>query len=99
MNPFVLDWGGVTPEIFDEKTNTAVHIVNHNLELKENIQRSINFLIVRIRWFNHHLPEGVLQKIIIDARGQGITYESLKKMKAAILSKLKNVEPTIEFRM
>ncbi len=67
-----LNWGTVTPEFYNEKKNSAVHIFNHCLEGEVNIIRSLKFAIGRIEWFNTCLPKKCSHEVVFDDRGQSI---------------------------
>lgn len=96
MEVFNLDWGPITPEGYDEENNQIIHVFNHNLEKKEYIQRSIIFIIGRIKFYKIHIPHGCSQKVVIDARGQTIIYSNLKSIKNKIIEIL-NDNIKIEF--
>jgi hypothetical protein len=72
-DPFLFDWGGITPDMFNEELNHAVHIVGHELESSENVARTIRFVRARARHFARHLPDGAKQSAFIEDRGQNIT--------------------------
>ncbi len=82
--PYNLDWGPVTPDGYDRGKNEALWIVNFNLSTKEQIFRVTNFLIGEIVWAKLNLPDGCIERIIIDISGQRIGLEELRNIKLAI---------------
>lgn len=69
---YTLNWGSVTPELYNKNTNTVVHVFNHCLMDKESIDRSIKFAIGRIEWFSNYLSLDCRHEVMIDDRGQAI---------------------------
>jgi hypothetical protein len=72
-NPVELDWGPVTPDIYNEARGLAVHIVNHELRSKLQQDRTVRFLRARIAHHAPHLPEGVEQGVHVDDRGHPLS--------------------------
>jgi hypothetical protein len=72
-DPHSLDWGAITPDRYVEAQKLAVHIVNHNFESTENVERTVRFLRARVRHHAPHLPEDSSQLVHYDARGQSLT--------------------------
>ena len=72
-DPHSSDWGAITPDIYNDARKLGVHIVNHNLELDENVERTIRFLRARIRHHARCLPAGSSQLVHYDDRGQSVT--------------------------
>jgi hypothetical protein len=72
-DPHSLDWGAITPDVFVEAQKLAVHVVNHNFESDENVERTVRFLRARIRHHAPHLPPGASQLVHYDDRGQSLT--------------------------
>ncbi len=70
-----MDWGNITPELYNEKNNTAILLFNHFLEEKELVLMNITFARSRFKWYSRHLPEGCRQILIFDTRGQNIKKE------------------------
>ena len=82
--PYNLDWGPVTPDGYDRGKNEALWIVNFNLSTKEQIFRVTNLLIGEIVWAKLNLPDGCIERIILDVRGQRLVLEDLGVIKSAI---------------
>ncbi len=96
MNPYVLDWGNITPEGFNEKQQEALHVFNFDISSVDKISMCTIFIAGKIFWTSKHIPNGVSQKIVIDLRGQTITLlERARKMKADVLQKIKHLDSTI----
>ena len=55
--PYEFDWGVVTPEFYNNEDNIAVHVFNHLIERKENLQNSNLFILGRLQWYARNLPE------------------------------------------
>jgi hypothetical protein len=75
-DPFSLDWGPITPDVFVDARRMAVHVVNHELESAENVRRTLRFVRARIRHHAPHLPPGSAQVVNFDDRGQALTDET-----------------------
>lgn len=98
MDPENLDWGSITPEGLDKLRNEALHVINHDLMNERNVRRTIKFIICRLKWYEKHLPKNFTQRVVIDTRGQDVSYELLKSMKNSVLSALRtSASVKIEF--
>ena len=75
-DPHSLDWGPITPDVYVDAQKLAVYVVNHDLESAENVARTIRFLRARVRHHAPHLPEGSVQLVHYDDRGQSVTSRS-----------------------
>jgi hypothetical protein len=95
-DPFALDWGAVTPDIYVEARKMAVHAVNHDLDSVENVGRTVRFLRARIRHHAPHLPAGSVQLVHFDDRGQTLTSDTRDALRA--LSEVAQIAFTTEMR-
>ena len=78
-----LDWGTVTADFVNESTNTVVHVCNHELGSEAAIDRTVRFLIGRIRWFDTYLKP-FRHEVKIDDRGQNIRAKQRRKIRKAL---------------
>lgn len=79
-----LDWGGVTPEATNIITNECLYIYNHTLKTAVDVDRTIRFVVGRLRFYDVQLPPSARHRVKIDARGQGITEETVNLLKTSI---------------
>jgi len=75
-----MDWGAVTPELFNREKNSVVHIFNHCLLDWGNINRAIKFAVGRIEWYKDFLPQDCKHEVVFDDRGQDIDDSVRDKM-------------------
>ncbi|MCL6560078.1 MAG: hypothetical protein K6U74_15070 [Firmicutes bacterium] len=90
-HPEDLDWGPVTIEFFSEEENTAVHVFNCDLMSPDNVERCKKFVLGKLKWYKHHLPQGCKQAVIFDDRGQNINdnvRDTLKNILCALASEV-----------
>ena len=73
-----LDWGQVTAEGADVKSNKFVYVFNHDLSSLEKIERTIRFVLGRLNHYDKHLPPDPQHAITFDLRGQEISDEYVK---------------------
>lgn len=70
MNPFDLDWGPVSPELYSAERGQVLHVFNFDLTRPRSEALAVQFGLGRVRWFARHLPPGTQQLIRFDDRGQ-----------------------------
>ena len=99
MNPFELDWGGVTPEGFDKSKNQVLHVLNIYMQNTEGRRLSLIFLVGRLIWFNKHLPPNCSHRIRIDIGGQTIPLKILNKWRESALSIIHKKIPTVNIEI
>ena len=73
-----LDWGQVTPEGTDVKSNKFVYVFNHDLSSLEKIERTVRFILGRLNYYDNHLHPDPKHAITFDLRGQDIPDENVK---------------------
>ncbi len=86
-NPEELDWGPVIPEFSSEEENSAIHVFNHRFATREDLKRNLDFIFAKLSYFQNHLPEGMIQKVIFDDRGQNIPDEMAQQFAFIISEK------------
>lgn len=79
-----LDWGAVTPEATNIITNEFLYIYNHTLRTGADIDRTIRFVVGRLRFYDVHLPPSATHRVKIDARGQEIPESTVNLLKNRI---------------
>lgn len=82
-DPWSLDWGPITPDVYSESQRLAVHVVNHRLDSEENVARTIRFVRARVRHHAPHLPPGTSQLVHYDDRGQSIPESTRERLRQA----------------
>jgi hypothetical protein len=70
MDPFELNWGAATIEFYSATHNTAIHILEHDVESPAGRARAIRFVGARARWFHRVLPPDCRQQVIYDLLGR-----------------------------
>lgn len=88
-----LDWGSVTPELYNQEKKTVVHIFNHYLVGEENLSRAIRFAIGRIECFRTYLSVECSHEIVFDDRGQDID----DNVRSIIIKKLSKQASKVNF--
>jgi hypothetical protein len=83
-DPWALDWGQGTVEVFQAEKKIALHVINHDLTSSENRSRTLRFLHARIRWFASNLPQGSVQAVRFDDRGQKLASGLRQEIKAEL---------------
>ena len=92
MDPYILDWGPITPSGFSEKNKEVLLVFNLDISSKEFIDRAIIFCTGKIIWTSKNIPMDATQKIVFDLRGQPITFiDRAKKMKKDIIEKVNEI--------
>ena len=81
-----LDWGQVTPESANIDKNEFVYVYNHDLSSPDKVDRTIRFIIGRLKYYDTHLPNNPKHIIKIDARGQQINNLICDQIKNGILT-------------
>lgn len=95
-DPYELDWGNITPEGFDQEKKEVIHIFNFDISSAEKVSKCSVFSVGKIIWVNKHIPKGTTQKVILDLRGQPITFlDRARKMKYDILQQVTQIESDI----
>ncbi len=77
-----MDWGSFTPEF--SKENEMVHVFNHFISTYEAAQRTIQFIIHRIKWCNTYFHNEFVHIVVIDDVGQNIPDETREYIRDAI---------------
>ena len=67
-----LDWGQITPEGANIKTNEFLYIYNHDLSSIDKVDRTVRYIVGRLHYYDKHLPINPRHQIKIDIRGQEI---------------------------
>jgi hypothetical protein len=103
LSPFDLDWGEITPDIYNGETNEAFHICNHYHISEEGRNISRIFTSGRVVWYHPHLPKKSSHHIRLDIRGQNeISFEieqhrEWKKQVQIAVSRKDKIELEIDF--
>lgn len=79
-----MDWGILTADIANAKTNTVVHIFNHYISNDVSIDRTVRFVKGRILWFDNYLLQKLNHEVIIDDVGQPIGVNEKKRITSAL---------------
>ncbi len=85
-DPYSLEWGKATADLFSDVKRQAIHVVNYDLASAANRRRSIRFLRGRLKWFLRHLPAGTVQRVLVDDRGQALDGDQRREVMAALQS-------------
>ena len=99
MDPFVLQWGEITPEGYDENINQALHVFNFYLLDEVARKYSSIFINGRVNWFVKHLPPLCAHLIRVDTSGQAISIEILNQWRDEVLNKLRKEFPSLKIEM
>jgi hypothetical protein len=91
IDPFAMEWGPATVELYSSERKLAVHVFNHDLTSEEAVRKSLRFAIARVRWFSKQLPEGTMQAIRFDDRGQALANTARETIKSVLASYLVGV--------
>jgi len=83
-SPLDLSWGEVTPELVDDASGIALHVINHNLATPHDVAINVAFLRSRVRWFRRHLPRGWAQWVRFDDRGQDLSESTRQSLRANV---------------
>ena len=86
VDPYSLDWGTLTADLFSDEGKEAAHVVNHDLRSDANRARTLRFLRARLYWFGRQLPAGTSQRILIDDRGQHLNESQRGEIRSALES-------------
>lgn len=84
FSPYKLDWGVITAEGFNDKTNDVILIFNCDLRSKTNINNTIQYVVGRVCWGHLNFPENALIKLKFDIRNQGIIVSEFNKFKTTL---------------
>ncbi|WPV67967.1 hypothetical protein [Chitinophaga sp. LS1] len=79
-----LEWGEVTPEATNIITNECLYIYNHTLKTEVDVDRTIRFVVGRLRFYDVQLPRSAKHRVKIDARGQEIPPSTVNLLKDRI---------------
>ena len=77
-----MDWGSFTPEF--SKENEMVHVFNHFISTPETVERTIKFIVNRIKWCNAYFNNKFVHTVVIDDVGQDISNEVREYIRNAI---------------
>ena len=77
-----MDWGKFTPEF--SKENEMVHVFNHFISTPEAAQRTIQFIVNRIKWCNTYFRNEFLHTVVIDDVGQSVSDETREHVRNEI---------------
>ncbi|WP_207429369.1 hypothetical protein [Pedobacter sp. SYSU D00535] len=67
-----LDWGIVTPEGTRLERNEFIYVYNHDLSSAEKLNRTLRFILGRLRYYDTQLPPNPKHLVKIDLRGQSV---------------------------
>ena len=84
MDPMSLEWGNASSEFFNEEKKTAVHVFKHDLTTPERLDRALRFARARLEYLKKKLPDGSIQEIWYDDRGQQIPDDLRKKLRSEL---------------
>src|SRR5690349_21057711 len=84
MNPLDMTWTKATVDLINEKVNTAIHVMNHELGRDSALERTIQFSLGRMEWFRRQLPAGCTQGIWFDDRGQNLSAVARIRIRRAL---------------
>lgn len=101
-NPFKLDWGEVSPDLFSEEKNETVYVLNFDFLSQESRELAMDFTVGKILWYQKHLPNNCAHIIDLDLRGQDeIKYELeiQDNWRDDVLKKIKQVAPEIRIEI
>lgn len=77
-----MDWGSFTPEFSRE--NEMVHVFNHFISEPEAVDRTIKFIVSRIKWCNAYFNNKFVHIVVVDDVGQNISNEVREYIRTAI---------------
>lgn len=86
VEPYSIDWGAATADLFDRERQEAAHVINHELASVANRRRTIRFLKARIEWFRRQLPAQTAQVVLIDDRGQRLAEPERREIRTALVA-------------
>jgi hypothetical protein len=69
-NPFELDWGEITPDIYEKDKNEITNVAAHFISNEDGQRFSPIYVAGRVLWYNEHLPTELKQRVLLDIRGQ-----------------------------
>lgn len=92
-NAFELGWGTATVEFVNDDQRNALHVLNHDLQSREAVERNVRFAKARLQWFKRQLPQGYSQQLMFDDRGQRVSPAD----RAALRSRLGAVADGVRF--
>lgn len=73
---FDLNWGEISPDLYDEKNNEAVYVFNFSFISPEARNLVKKFAVGKVLWYHDQLPKNCRQVVELDLRGQDeIKYE------------------------
>ena len=75
-----MDWGILTPDVSNGKTNTIVHIFNHYISSDTSIDRTVRFVKGRILWFDNYCRQKFNHEVVIDDVGQPIDLDAKNRI-------------------
>lgn len=87
-----IDWGGITPQGYNQEKNEALHVCNFDLSSEDKIENVILFIIGKILWAKNHLPKGCNQLIVFDVRGQELGDNTINDLVDIIKKKISYVD-------
>ncbi len=77
--------GSSRPDFYE--TGSSIEVKNYNVTSESGRKSLINTVVDQVNKRIMHLPDGTKQTIIIDVRGQQVTNEVLRQIKASIIDK------------
>src|SRR5262245_55710840 len=80
-------WGRVTPEATLDGKDEYIYIYNHDLSTLDKVNRNNRCIIVRITYYDYHLPPHPKHFIQIDIRGQQVSDETCNLIITNLTSK------------
>lgn len=79
-----MDWGILTADFINDKTNTVLHVCNHDLSTDDSLDRTIRFAKGRIRWFDTFCNQAFNHVVVIDDFGQSVSLEEKNRIRSAL---------------
>src|SRR3989344_9031928 len=101
-DPFKHDWGQVTPDLYNEKKNEAVHVFNFNMTSEESRHLAQKFIVGKVLWYQKHLPDNCSHIMDMDIRGQEeieFEFDLMNGWRTETLNKIKNHQKKMALEM
>lgn len=88
-----MDWEVYTADFFNEQTKTFVHVLNHFLSDGDSVDRTIRFMIGRVRWLNAYFHAASLHhRFVVDDVGRNVRPRHRKKIRKSLSKYAESVE-------
>lgn len=79
--------GGTRPDNFSEKFRLSVDVKNYDISTSRGRSSFAEKVVQQMTKRAPHLPDGIRQGVVIDARGQAVSEETLTKLRTQIVRK------------